>query len=393
MQRLILSVLLSAFCVSLYAGIDSRWTDEEIRSANTAATCPFLSQVERDVILYNNLARMYPKKFVQVELKDEPDNSYLRSLIATMNNMVPVNALTVNDRETELAKCWAKVSGQKGITGHDRVDCEPFYIGGYGAENCSYGRNTGRNIIVQLLIDKNTPSLGHRINCLNSIYVSVGVGFDKHITYGCCCVMDFTNQEGVAYPPAAGTSYSGTSYRKPSGSDKQKPNKQNDSNIYDRYFDYSGFSSISYLTLGYTYSFMDNRHWLNASLFDFRITAVGLSLLSMEMSVSPWDTRVFYRPTARIYVPVIDYLAIVPYGGVSMDTGAVGKLLNPNSTYNPQQDFTMAVIAGAGVNLSILKRMPIELKVEYRHPVINPTACLCPQGIYLGAQLYFGSTF
>ena len=36
----------------------------------------------------------------------------------------------------------------------------------------------------------------------------------------------------------------------------------------------------------------------------------------------------------------------------------------------------------------------LELKVEYRHPIVVPTAgTLSPQGIYLGAQLYLGSTF
>ena len=205
--------------------------------------------------------------------------------------------------------------------------------------------------------------------------------------------MDFTSLEGVAYPPAAGTSYSGTSYKAPANGTGQNTKSQSGYNVFDRYFDYSGFAGMSYVTLGYTYSFMDSHHWLNVSLFDFRVNVVGLSPLKMEFTVSPWEKRLLYCPTARVYLPVTEYLAIVPYGGVSMDTGALGKVFKRDSDEEQPQEFSMAVVAGTGLNLSILKRMPIELKVEYRHPVINPTACASPQGIYLGMQLYFNKTF
>lgn len=40
------------------------------------------------------------------------------------------------------------------------------------------------------------------------------------------------------------------------------------------------------------------------------------------------------------------------------------------------------------------RHVPMEIKVEYRHPVLVPTSgALNPKEIYLGTQIYFGSTF
>ena len=82
MNRLthILFVLILSLFVAGNSVSAQNWSDDEITAANTAATCPFLSQVEKDVVLYNNLARMYPKKFVAVELMELQETSYVLSL-------------------------------------------------------------------------------------------------------------------------------------------------------------------------------------------------------------------------------------------------------------------------------------------------------------------------
>ena len=53
----------------------------------------------------------------------------------------------------------------------ERIKCND---GNY-AECCSYGMHSAKDIVMQLLIDHDVPSLGHRENCLNNEYSKIGV--------------------------------------------------------------------------------------------------------------------------------------------------------------------------------------------------------------------------
>ena len=130
----IVTITLASLCSSMTISAQD-WTASEIQSANTAANCPFLTQVEKDVILYNNLARLYPKRFIDIELRDKTETAYLLSLKRDLYAMRPTSALSVNRNSTELAKCWAEQSGLRGLTGHNRIGCSSP-TGTWG-ENCS----------------------------------------------------------------------------------------------------------------------------------------------------------------------------------------------------------------------------------------------------------------
>ena len=616
------------------------WTADELYAANTAASCPFLSQVEKDVVLYNNLARMYPRKFIIVELQGMTETSYLRSLKQDLNRLQPLPALLVNREETDLARCWAEQSGRIGVTGHNRTGCDDFFLGGYGGENCSYGMRNGRDIIIQLLIDENISNLGHRKNCLSPQFVSVGVATAAHKVYGFCCVMDFTSQDGVSYrsnatvkpkqpgiqpknqpqsqptrdevelyrlvmeyraglglpsipfsksltyvaqvhakdyyshfdevpsgcnfhswtshgtwsrcdyypdhrnaecmwsKPRELTSYRGDGFeislaflpptsgvcepfgtlegwKKSSGhnaviinSDKwgkhiwkaigigmykgyaciwfgdevdpagyydidalakrsekesayntvAKPQPQpqskqqtkpqpykaaenseksqpatvvvqvretdnssgsgsadnrpqepsaatrtkssagqegkNGNSFLSRYYEHSGSKSLSYFSAGYTYSFFDGRHLVSASLLDFRIKMFGMSPLCAEMSVSPLDVRVAYKPAVRLHIPVTKWMAVTPYAGAAVDMSYLGTLVKKGYDFNKERDFYVSVTSGVSLYITAAKHVPLEIKAEYRHPVVTPSSgAFNSQGIYLAAQIYFGSVF
>lgn len=65
MKRLITSlVFVFTFCSWNYA----QWTTAELASANTAANAMYMSKLERDVLLYINLCRLYPQKFCELEV-------------------------------------------------------------------------------------------------------------------------------------------------------------------------------------------------------------------------------------------------------------------------------------------------------------------------------------
>ena len=172
------------------------WSDSEIEKANTAKDVTYLTQVEKDVILYVNLARLYPKKFNRIEVTGyygPPEyynylkgSKYITSLKRHLNKMSPMNVVVPSDGMNINAKCFAKESGDSGYMGHQRKKCPKRNY----AECCSYGMKTGKDIVLQWLIDHDVPSLGHRVNCLNKSYTKVGVGFAPHVLHKYCCVLE-----------------------------------------------------------------------------------------------------------------------------------------------------------------------------------------------------------
>ncbi|MDX2173962.1 MAG: CAP domain-containing protein [Bacteroidota bacterium] len=187
--------LLSIFVSSLNA-LSQPWTPKQLQAANTSATVTSLSILEKEVILYINLARMYPKEFIQNEIKgyksesnrdkwkDSPGKA---TLVVHLNKMESMNALYFNDLAYENAKCLAAEQAKSGDIGHERKKCNDARF----AECCSYGASSGKDIVMQWLIDANTPSLGHRLNCLNKKFKIIGVSCNTHKVYYDCCVADF----------------------------------------------------------------------------------------------------------------------------------------------------------------------------------------------------------
>jgi uncharacterized protein YkwD len=172
------------------------WTTAQIEKANTAKNIEYLTTTEKECILYINLCRLYPKEFLKYEVVNYygtekygdyvKNSSYRQSLMNLLNYMQPIEPLYFDNEAYKNAKCFAIEQGKAGTTGHTRIACKD---GNY-AECCSYGMDTGKDIVLQLLIDHDVPSLGHRINCLNKAYTKVGVSVQKHINTDTCAVID-----------------------------------------------------------------------------------------------------------------------------------------------------------------------------------------------------------
>lgn len=174
----------------------SSWTANELSQANTAYGCDYMSNIEKDVLKYINLARMYPKKFADLEVKPflHPQGygvhstfpQYKQSLLNHLYSMEPMQALRPDYKYYQLAYCWAEESSRLGVRGHQRVNCPK----GDNAECCAYGVYTAIDIVLQWLIDDPVPSLGHRKICLNSKYMVAGVAFMRHPTEDHVTVLD-----------------------------------------------------------------------------------------------------------------------------------------------------------------------------------------------------------
>lgn len=167
-----------------------KWSAKEFAAANTGKDADYLNDVEKETLLYLNLARLYPKKFSKLEVVKHRAHlnrsPYKQSLIKEMNSLQPMEALIPDKTLTEAAKCFAKEPGMLGKTGHHRDRCQKVNY----AECCSYGMDNGKDVVLQLLIDHGVPSLGHRRLCLNPRYSKAGLGFYLHTKWDECLVLD-----------------------------------------------------------------------------------------------------------------------------------------------------------------------------------------------------------
>jgi hypothetical protein len=192
--------LLVLFLVFLMPGFLSNaqpWTAIQFEKANTAENVNYLSRVEKDVILYINLARMYPAQFAENEVRHYygpskygeylKNSEYRSSLIEYLNHLKPTHPLLPDNGLYQDARCFAKESGESGYVGHDRKKCPPLKA----AECCSYGMEEAKDIVLQLLIDHDVPSLGHRLICLDKSYFRIGVSRYTHTVWEFCAVANF----------------------------------------------------------------------------------------------------------------------------------------------------------------------------------------------------------
>ncbi len=88
--------------------------------------------------------------------------------------------------------------GPTGFVGHYGSDGWDFSTrairrGGdpYGGENISYGYDTAREVLIQLLVDDNIQDRGHRVNLFRPGYVRAGVGCGPHSLFYYMCVIDY----------------------------------------------------------------------------------------------------------------------------------------------------------------------------------------------------------
>ena len=207
------------FCIFLLVGISTvlhgqqLFTPAQMAAANTADSVSYMSDEEKEVILYMNLARLDGDKFYGSYIpgflesynnnfgdKIMPNNKYLLSLKADLKKVKGLGLLHPNKNLWTSATYHAKDMGKMGMTGHNSSDgtscakrIERFNPKvGCWAENCSYGMGSAISIVCQLLIDNNVSPTGHRTNILKSIQKSVGVGIAPHKVYRSNCVMDFS---------------------------------------------------------------------------------------------------------------------------------------------------------------------------------------------------------
>jgi hypothetical protein len=192
------NVMVSLLACFIYvSSLAQTWTEEERKKANTCRDIDGLEDNEKEAIMYINLARLYPKKFAKIELTDYwgPEkydrylegSDYKESLMdQLLTEQEPMIALVWDEELQNFAECFAEEQGANGHMGHQRKKCAK----GNFAECCAYDMETGLDIAMQLLIDHEVQSLGHRENCLNPELTKVGIKFGPHKKANFCAVID-----------------------------------------------------------------------------------------------------------------------------------------------------------------------------------------------------------
>ena len=73
MKKLILLLFIPLLS---FSQIDSGWTNDEISNADVAREINDISDFEKDIILYHNLVRLYPKKYLKLEILNWREDIY-----------------------------------------------------------------------------------------------------------------------------------------------------------------------------------------------------------------------------------------------------------------------------------------------------------------------------
>ena len=186
--------------------------------AQGQSTEDYLSGLENQVIDEMNFARTNPSQYANIlrEHKQWFDGKYVRMpgeiTLVTNEGVSAVNeAIQFMERQRPLspligqrgmsrgAQDHVRDQGPKGGTGHTGSDGSTPWdrIERYGSwqhrtgENISYGADSARRIVMQLIIDDGVPSRGHRDNIFNKKFNVTGVAVGKHKKYGQMCVITY----------------------------------------------------------------------------------------------------------------------------------------------------------------------------------------------------------
>jgi uncharacterized protein YkwD len=177
----------------------TEWNGKQYALCNTATGVSYMSNQEKEIIYIINLVRRYPSLFCKTVLNSYPlktgkqhllqNKYYYQSLVNELNVLNQLSLLMPDSICYVSAFCHAITSGKSGYVGHERQSNSCKENQYYSGECCAYGYSNPLDIVMQLLIDEDVPSLGHRRILLNN-YQTIGVSMQPHTQYFFNTVLD-----------------------------------------------------------------------------------------------------------------------------------------------------------------------------------------------------------
>lgn len=186
--------------------VADEWDAETLEKANTAKDAAYLSDEEKKVVFYLNLARLKPALFGKTYLQKFIDSTKMKStsfVLSLKNDLAsrfkPVDVLTPKQDLTEEAADHAKDTGKKGNMGNFTSDGKSLdfrmkkFKGVYAGvvENCDYGNKTALAIVIHQLVAEGQGTGQDRRNIMDKNLKYVGVSIQPHSKEKWTCVMDF----------------------------------------------------------------------------------------------------------------------------------------------------------------------------------------------------------
>jgi uncharacterized protein YkwD len=193
-----------------------------ITALDTARHLISPSDLEKEVILESNKARVNPAKYADMYIRPRLDwfqgsrycppggevfvtqegRAAAAECLAAMRGAAAVGILVPARGLYLAAKDHAGDQGATGQTGHDGSDgsTPEVRIGRYGVlggalfgygENIAYGMPTARDIVCGLLIDDGVPGRGHRHTMLDPDFTQTGACCGTHPVYRRMCVITY----------------------------------------------------------------------------------------------------------------------------------------------------------------------------------------------------------
>ncbi|WP_025143197.1 CAP domain-containing protein [Pedobacter jeongneungensis] len=221
MRKVLLPTFL--FLIIVTAANAQKWTDAEFRRANTAANASYLTNEEKNVVMYMNLIRIDGEKFYYTFLEDyinnynakvkqyrnynelriTRNNSYYTSLLKHLRGIKNLQVFYPDDKLTSLSRSHAQDLNRNNLDTHESSNGDKFskrlskyFPNKAMSENIDFGYSNSLDIVCHLLLDCGVPSLGHRFNLIDqkNKLNTVGVSIQPHPSYSWCAVIDFVAQ-------------------------------------------------------------------------------------------------------------------------------------------------------------------------------------------------------
>ncbi|WP_316759260.1 CAP domain-containing protein [Pedobacter aquatilis] len=203
--------------------LGQNWTDAEFKKANTAVNADYLTNEEKNVVLYMNLIRLDGEKFYYTfledyinnynskvrqyrnynELKIARNNSYYLSLLKHVKGVKNLPMFYPDEKLTSLSRSHAIDLNRNNLESHDSSNGDKFskrlakdFPNKTMSENIDFGFSNSLDIVCHLLLDCGVPTLGHRFNLLDqkNKLNTVGVSLQPHPSYSWCAVIDYVSQ-------------------------------------------------------------------------------------------------------------------------------------------------------------------------------------------------------
>ncbi|MDR2784039.1 MAG: CAP domain-containing protein [Treponema sp.] len=211
-KKIILLPLVCCFVSEMFA---DAWSAALL---DTARNVDYMSVVEKDVVFELNKARSDPQRYAEEYIKPrlayfsrkiyaEPGkprvatNEGVDAVYACINAMAkqqpapplaPERGMSLGAQD-HVRDLTGTVAGHMGSDKSDpakRVSRYGQWMSTWG-ENIAYGVASGRDIVIELLIDDGSPNRGHYNNTMNKAFGKIGVAVGPHKEYGTVCVIDF----------------------------------------------------------------------------------------------------------------------------------------------------------------------------------------------------------